>query len=90
MMLLGRRSGLLPGQDCCGEHAQRQRGEAQAGLHRALYPLELQEDRQRDHGAAQRDLLQHLLGDPEAEVGKPNRPGSSRVSLPWRLRRTSQ
>ena len=39
----------------------------QAGLHRVVLEHHLQVDRQRDHHAAQRDLLEHLLGDARAE-----------------------
>ena len=37
------------------------------GLHRVVLEHHLQEDRQRDHRAAERDLLEHLPGDPEPE-----------------------
>ena len=57
----------------------------------ALYSSDhLQEDRQRDHRAAERDLLQHLAGDAEPEVLRAGTgPGRRRVGLPARLRRTS-
>ena len=68
-MLLGRRlPRLLPRQQGDREHAQRERGHRQTGLHRVVFEDHLQVDRQRDHHAAQGDLLEHLLGDAELEV----------------------
>ena len=57
------------------EHAQRQRRERQPRLHRVVLERHLQEDREGDHRPAQRDLLQRLLGDPEAEVREPEQVG---------------
>ena len=61
-------SRLPPGQQRHREHAERERSKGQAGLHRVVLERHLQEDRKRDHRAAQGDLLQHLLGDPDREV----------------------
>ena len=44
-----------------GEHAQRERGDGQAGLHGVVLEHHLEIDRQGDHGATESDLLQHLL-----------------------------
>jgi hypothetical protein len=68
MMLLGRRSpAFLPAEQRHAEHAQRERGERQAGLHRVVLEHHLQEDRQCDHRAAESYPLEHLLGDPVPE-----------------------
>ena len=56
------------GQDGQREHAERQRGERQARLHRVVLEHHLQIDGQRDHHAAEGDLLEHLGGDPEPEA----------------------
>jgi hypothetical protein len=45
----------------------RERGDGQARSHRAVLEHDLQVDRQRDHRAAQADLLKQLPGDPEPE-----------------------
>ena len=69
MISAGRRPpDLASGEDRDGEHGQRERGERQARLQRVVLELDLQEDRQRDHRPAERDVLQHLPGDPEPEV----------------------
>ena len=60
--------GLLARDQRDDEHAQRERRERQAGLHRVVLQHHLQEDRQRDHQAAERDLLQRLRRDAEPEV----------------------
>ena len=63
------RSGSLAGQQRDGEHAQGKRRQRQTGLHGVVFEHHLQEDRERDHHAAERDLLQHLLGNPDPEMG---------------------
>ncbi len=69
------RARLLAGQQRDGEHAQGERRQRQTGLHRVVLEHHLEEDRQRDHQAAERDLLHHLLGDPAPEVGGPEQVG---------------
>ena len=64
-------AGLLAGQQRDGEHAQRKRRQRQTGLHGVVLEHHLEEDRQRDHHAAERDLLQHLLGNPDPEMRGP-------------------
>ncbi len=46
---------------------ERERREGETGLHRVVLEHHLQEDRQRDHRPAERDLLEHLPRDPEPE-----------------------
>ncbi len=53
------------------EHGQRQRGQGQARLQGVVLERHLEEQREGDHGAAQRDLLQHLARDPGGEVRMP-------------------
>ena len=68
MMLAGRRvPAFLPASSAIAEHAERERSERQSRLHRVVLEHHLQEDRQRDHRATQRDLLEHLLRDAESE-----------------------
>ncbi len=69
------RTGPFPGEHRHGEHAQRQRRQGEAGEHGVVLEGDLEEDRQRDHQPAQGDLLHHLLGHTEAEVGKPEQVG---------------
>ena len=72
MIAAGRRSaGLLPDYHCRCEHRQRERGQRQAGLHGVVLQGHLEVERQRDHRAAQRDLLEHLTGDAGGEVRVP-------------------
>ena len=52
---------------------------------RVVLEHHLQEDRQRDHRPAQRDLLEHLPGDAEPEDRRPEQSGSSSVDLPGAL-----
>ena len=69
-MLLGRRvPAFLPASRAIAEHAQRERRERQAGLHGVVLEHHLQVDRQGDHHAAERDLLERLTGDAEPEQG---------------------
>jgi hypothetical protein len=51
-----------------GEHRERERCQRQAGLHGVVLQAHLEEQRQRDHGAAQRDLLEHLTEHAGREV----------------------
>jgi hypothetical protein len=68
MTLLGRRSPAFPaGEERHREHAERERREGEARLHRAVLEHHLQVDRQGDHRPAQGDLLEHLLGDAQPE-----------------------
>ena len=68
MMLLGRRApGPPAGDDRRPEHAERERGQRQARLQRVVFEDHLQVDRDGDHRAAERDVLEHLPGDPEPE-----------------------
>ena len=70
MIEAGRRSPPVPpGENRCREHGQRERSEGQAGLQRVVFERDLEKDRQRDHRAAQGDVLERLLGDPDPEVG---------------------
>ena len=72
MIAAGRRSpALLAGDQGRREHGQRQRGQRQAGLQGVVLERHLEEQRQGDHGPAQRDLLQHLTRDPGGEVRVP-------------------
>ena len=91
MMPAGRRlPAFFPASNATPNIVKRQRGQRQTRLHGVVLQHHLQVDRQRDHGAAQRDLLQHLLGDPEPETLDSNRSGSISVALRCRLRRTNQ
>ena len=56
------------GQECHAEHGERERRQGKSGLHGVVLQRHLQEERQGDHGAAQGDLLEHLLGDADPEV----------------------
>ena len=56
-------AGAPPGDDGRGEHGQRQGSQRQPGLHGVVLEGHLQEERQRDHRAAQGDLLQQLSTD---------------------------
>ena len=47
------------------EHAERERRQRDPGLQRVVLEDHLEVDRKDDHRAAERDLLEHLLGDPE-------------------------
>ena len=67
MLLARRRPARLPASSAIREHAERQRRDRQAGLHRVVLEHHLQVDRERDHRAAEGDLLEHLLGDAEPE-----------------------
>jgi hypothetical protein len=76
MILLGLRlPARLPATRATAKHAQRQRRERQAGLHRVVLQHHLQVDRQRDHQPAERNLLQCLRRDAEAEVRRPEQLG---------------
>ena len=44
------------------------RGDGEAGLHGVVLERHLEEERKGDHRSAQGDLLEHLLGDADAEV----------------------
>ena len=86
MILLGLRlPGLLPGEQRDREHAQRQGRERQPGLHRVVLEHHLEVDRERDHQAAERDLLQRLRRDPEAEVLRLEEAGVEKRGLPLAL-----
>src|SRR5262249_19901022 len=61
-------AGLLPGEQRDGEHAQRERRKREARIERVVLQHHLQEDRERDHQSAERDLLHRLRRDPEAKV----------------------
>ena len=61
------RSRPLAGEERHAEHREREGRHRQTCLHRVVLEHHLQEDRDRDHRAAQSDLLQHLSGDPEPE-----------------------
>jgi hypothetical protein len=69
MILLGASvAGLPPGQQRDREHARRQRREREARLERVVLEHHLEVDRERDHHPAERDLLERLARDSEAEV----------------------
>ena len=61
-------AGPSSGEDRDGEHRQRERSDGQARLQGVVLELDLQEDRQRDHRPAERDVLEHLPGEPDPEV----------------------
>ena len=68
-MMLARppRSRPPAGEDRRPEHAERERGQRQARLQRVVFEDHLQVDRDGDHRATERDVLEHLPGDPEPE-----------------------
>ena len=67
------------------EHAERERRQGQAGLHRVVLERHLQEDRERDHRAAERDVLQQLPRDPGREVREREQAGIEQGQLPLPL-----
>ena len=75
--------GPLPGEQRDREHAQRQRREREAGLQRVVLEHHLQEDRQRDHRAAEGDLLQQLAADRRSGTAS-TRTGPGRSARPCR------
>ena len=58
----------LPREQRDAEHAERERGDGEARLQRVVLEHHLEIDRQRDHRAAESDLLEQLLRDPKSEV----------------------
>ena len=72
------------------EHGERKRCEGKPRFHCVVLQCHLQEERQGDHGAAEGDLLEHLLGDADAEVQVLEQVGIQKVGFPRRLRWTSQ
>jgi hypothetical protein len=68
-----------------GEHAQRERRDREPGAHRRVLEHHLQIDRQGDHQSAERDLLQHLPGDPQAEDRRLEQLGVDQRRLPLAL-----
>ena len=69
MILLGLRlPAVFPASSATANMRERERRERQPGLHRVVLEHHLQEDRQGDHQAAERDLLQRLRRDAEPEV----------------------
>jgi len=68
-----------------GEHAQRERRQGEARLHRVVLERHLKEDREHDHRAAQRDVLQQLARDPGGEVREPEQARVDQGRLPGPL-----
>ena len=64
-------TGPLAGDQGRREHGQRQGCQRQAGFQGVVLEGHLEEQRQRDHGPAQGDLLQHLTRDAGGEVRMP-------------------